>query len=203
MSKRWIQYKKEEIDMSVFKGFFTQKGGAGSGPEEGHEFRGNQYTGGIGEGAEASGLYHGTAEANVKNILESGLKPSVGNVVWATNDQEKALNYAMLRTKSWAREKGIADDKVNDLSVALIIINPKGETIGSSQVKAVSGRVPPEDIIRVELYKYGDIGGGGKATPKSVLKKGANTSKNEVFVIVPPDILYRQKDLQSLAGTKK
>jgi hypothetical protein len=122
----------------------------------------------------AKHLYHGTIQSTADRIIENGIEPRYTDAdrdfnIYATDNFEVAMYFGMVK----AREK---THNPNKAVVAIVVIDRSGFTKTDVHFFTSKKAVPPERIVRAELYKYSDVKNymtshGNKPTPFKIISK--------------------------------
>ena len=161
------------------------------GDVEGHPFRGNQWTEGLGGGA-TEGVFHGTSLRAAQTIVNEGLKLNKNAVeagIFASPSKQLALNYALTRALN-VKSKVPVEDRV----AAVLKVSEEGFSHRTDIPDPVMGfhlerqsmtDVPPEHIFSIELYRYGDCVKNGQVVSDAVpFKTLSRKTAGHLFVPV-------------------
>jgi hypothetical protein len=175
-NKSYFSFDDIEIKGGPGSGWFREGGHVGeSGPKE---------------------LFHGTTRKVIERILEKGLTTErKDKLIFAISNKNEALKYSKAAARDYDAftTDGILPD---DRLAAIVVLKQtnKATSIGGESTYFRIQEVSPKDILRVEIYRAGDIPWNDiqdeKIKPIEIIKK--DILSKETFAVVPMEILYQE-----------
>lgn len=189
-------YSISGFNTDKFKPVPYLKGGAGSGDLEGHEFRGNQYTEGRGEGT----IYYRGEYAKLKDDIR--VEGIAGKKL---NGRPKSVY--MTKSREDAHLYGVQKTNIGESYVIVEILVPAGYNVvpderdtklvyGRSSAVRYQGNVPPEWVVSINEYEITSESEGAQET--EIARINSLKSKNGEMYYIP--IILKTKILEAKGG---